>query len=45
MRLNSIRWNALTVLLLGLATIAMADKVDPVYQHGGLAIRGYDAVA
>jgi YHS domain-containing protein len=23
---------------------AMAGKVDPVYQHGGLAIRGYDAV-
>jgi YHS domain-containing protein len=39
------RWSALTVLLLGLATTAIAGKVDPVYQHGGLAIRGYDAVA
>ena len=33
------------MLLLGLATTAIAGKVDPVYQHGGLAIRGYDAVA
>ena len=33
------------MLLLGLATSAMAGKVDPVYQHGGLAIRGYDPVA
>jgi YHS domain-containing protein len=32
------------VLLLGLATTAAAGKVDPVYQHGGFAIRGYDAV-
>ena len=39
------RSSALTVLLLGLATTAMAGKVDPVYQHGGFAIRGYDAVA
>jgi YHS domain-containing protein len=39
------RWSALTVLLLGLATTAIAGKVDPVYQHGGPAIRGYDAVA
>lgn len=39
------RLNVLTVLLLGLATTAIAGKVDPVYQHGGLAIRGYDAVA
>jgi YHS domain-containing protein len=39
------RSSALTVLLLGLATTAIAGKVDPVYQHGGLAIRGYDAVA
>jgi YHS domain-containing protein len=23
----------------------MAGKVDPVFQHGGFAIRGYDAVA
>ena len=45
MRQNSMRWSALTVLLLGLATTAIAGKVDPVYQHGGLAIRGYDAVA
>jgi YHS domain-containing protein len=45
MRQNSIRLNVLTVLLLGLATTAIAGKVDPVYQHGGLAIRGYDAVA
>ena len=33
------------MLLLGLATSAMAGKVDPVFQHGGLAIRGYDLVA
>jgi len=33
------------MLLLGVATSAMAAKVDPVYQHGGLAIRGYDPVA
>jgi YHS domain-containing protein len=39
------RWSAFTVLLLGLAATAMAGKVDPVFQHGGLAIRGYDAVA
>jgi len=39
------RWNVSTVLLLGFATAALAAKVDPVYQHGGLAIRGYDAVA
>jgi YHS domain-containing protein len=39
------RLGALTALLLGLATTAIAGKVDPVYQHGGLAIRGYDAVA
>jgi len=45
MRQKSIRWGALTVLLLSLATTAVASKVDPVYQHGGLAIRGYDAVA
>ena len=45
MRQNSMRSSALTVLLLGLATTAMAGKVDPVYQHGGFAIRGYDAVA
>ena len=45
MRQKSIRWGALTVLLLSLATTAVAGKVDPVYQHGGLAIRGYDAVA
>ena len=44
MRQNSIRLNVLTVFL-GLATTAIAGKVDPVYQHGGLAIRGYDAVA
>ena len=45
MRHNSTRWSVLPVLLLGLATTAIAGKVDPVYQHGGLAIRGYDAVA
>jgi YHS domain-containing protein len=45
MRENSIRWSALTVLLLGLTTAAIAGKVDPVYQYGGFAIRGYDAVA
>jgi YHS domain-containing protein len=33
------------MLLLGFATSAMAGNVDPVYQHGGLAIRGYDPVA
>ena len=33
------------MLLLGFAATAMAGKVDPVYQHGGLAIRGYDPVA
>ena len=33
------------MLFLGLATSVMAGKVDPVYQHGGLAIRGYDPVA
>ena len=33
------------MLLLGLATTAIAGKVDPIYQHDGLAIRGYDAVA
>ena len=45
MRQNSTRWSALIVLLLALAPTAIAGKVDPVYQHGGLAIRGYDAVA
>src|SRR5215510_4682762 len=45
MRQNSARLTGLTMLLLGLATSAMAGKVDPVYQHGGLAIRGYDPVA
>jgi hypothetical protein len=35
----------LTVLLLDFATTAMAGKVDAVYQHGGLAIMGNDAVA
>jgi len=39
------RWSAFTVLLLGLATTAIAGKVEPVFQHGGFAIRGYDAVA
>jgi YHS domain-containing protein len=39
------RWSALSALLLGVATAAIAAKVDPVYQHGGFAIRGYDAVA
>ena len=39
------RRSALTVLLLGLATTAIAGKVDPVFQNGGLAIRGYDVVA
>jgi YHS domain-containing protein len=39
------RWSVLTVLLLGLTATAIAGKVDPFYQHGGLAIRGYDAVA
>ena len=33
------------MLLLGFAATAVAGKVDPVYQHGGLAIRGYDPVA
>ena len=33
------------MLFLGLGATAMAGKVDPVYQHGGLAIRGYDPVA
>ena len=33
------------MLLLGVAISAMAAKVDPVHQHGGLAIRGYDPVA
>ena len=33
------------MLLLGLSTTAFAGKVDPVYQHAGLAIRGYDPVA
>ena len=33
------------MLLLGLATAAVAGKVEPVFQHGGFAIRGYDAVA
>ena len=46
MRQNSIRWkSALAVLVLSFATTAFAGKVDPVYQHGGLAIRGYDPVA
>ena len=45
MRQNSTRWSALIVLLLALAPTAIAGKVDPVYQQGGLAIRGYDAVA
>jgi YHS domain-containing protein len=34
-----------TFLLLGLTTIAIAGKVDPIYQHDGLAIKGYDPVA
>ena len=33
------------MLFLGLGATAMAGKVDPVYEHGGLAIRGYDPVA
>src|ERR1043165_4499059 len=45
MRQNSARLTGLTMLLLGLATSAMAGKVDPVFQHGVLAIRGYDPVA
>jgi YHS domain-containing protein len=39
------RWNALTVLLVSFVTSAIAGNADPVYQHGGFAIRGYDAVA
>ena len=35
----------LSVLLLSVAAAAMAGSVDPVYQNGGLAIRGYDPVA
>jgi YHS domain-containing protein len=45
MRQNSARLTESTMLLLGFATSAMAGNVDPVYQHGGLAIRGYDPVA
>src|SRR5215467_11807122 len=45
MRENSARLTGLTMLLLGVAISAMAAKVDPVHQHGGLAIRGYDPVA
>jgi hypothetical protein len=33
------------MLLLGLVATAVAGKVDPMYQHGELAIRGYDPVA
>jgi len=36
---------AFGVLFLSCALTAVAGKVDPVYQHGGLAIRGYDPVA
>jgi len=46
MKQNSIRSKvALAVLLLSFATTALAGKADPVYTHGGLAIRGYDPVA
>ena len=36
---------ALAVLLLACATTAFAGKVDAIYTHAGLAIRGYDPVA
>src|SRR5215471_8601032 len=45
MKRNSTRWSRLVALLIGFAFTAVAGRVDPVYQHGGLAIRGFDPVA
>jgi YHS domain-containing protein len=45
MKRNSTRWPRLVALLIGFAFTAVAGRVDPVYQHGGLAIRGFDPVA
>ena len=36
---------AFAVLLLACATTAFAGKVDAIFTHAGLAIRGYDPVA
>lgn len=46
MRQNSLRRkSALAVLSLLFIAPVFAGKADPVFQQGGLAIRGYDAVA
>ena len=37
--------DAFAVLLLACATTAFAGKVDAIFTHAGLAIRGYDPVA
>ena len=36
---------AFAILLLACATTAFAGKVDAIFTHAGLAIRGYDPVA
>ena len=46
MRKNSMyRKGAFAVLLLACATTAFAGKVDAIFTHASLAIRGYDPVA
>jgi YHS domain-containing protein len=46
MKHNSTLWKSAGILLfLTCATAAFAGKADPVFQQGGVAIRGYDPVA